>query len=297
MGSAPLTVLLRWKARDSNTGTHKKEVSAEYNIVFEVEGLDSNGGHVRLDRLLVQLKALELSLQNMERLVDTDDEATLYYRVVNVSHSSPIKFELEPVLRPKRKKIVDRNLLKRHHDRYFGELEKIRRKQAPSPDVSNEMLETIQKILAGEGKDFKKAIIRNGSEKVDLDQNLRANLDYFLREESSSVGSYQGRLEALNLHAGVNTFWIYPSTGAQRINCKFPPGSKEAAKSALEKTVIVTGTKFYRPKANFPHRINVTEFEVVSEEPKHLADLGGIMPTDGSETSEQTINRIRNEWD
>jgi hypothetical protein len=274
--------------------------AAKYNIVFQVEGLDSENGHVRLDSLLSQLKALEESLQSVERLVDDKDQATIYYRVVDASHSSPIRFVLEPVLKPRNRAPVTDSLglLKKHHDRFFVEIGRISRKEAPSPDVSDKTLQTIQKLVNQQGKEFKTATITNGSAKVQLDAKLKQNVNYFLTEEISSYGSYQGTLEAVNIHGETNTFWIYPATGTNRIRCKFPVGTKERVKRALDKLVIVSGKKFYRPKSNFPHRIDVAEFEIVEQAPKHLKDLKGTLATNGiTGTSEQIINQVRDEWE
>ncbi len=268
----------------------------ELKIVFKVEGLDSEGGHVRLDHLLKQLELLKKGLEQIDSIVDDEGKPAAYYRVVAASHSSPLTMTLEPVPRETRKEKPTRERLIRGHDRFFTEINSLRSGTPPSADVDNETLQTLQKLVSLQGRTYKTASVYNHTASVQLDVVLKQKVDFFLHVEDQSYGTISGRLDQLNLHAGTNAFWIYPAAGPKRILCKFLPGDKAKVKNALEKTVEVTGTKYYRPNSDFPHRIEVASFEEIpfisSKAILSIKEPGEFSKHD----SVTEINELRDEW-
>ncbi|NJK93076.1 MAG: hypothetical protein HC904_15410 [Blastochloris sp.] len=159
------------------------------------------------------------------------------------------------------------------------------------------MLAAIKNLAGGQGKDYKRLTISNGAGVVTLDAKLKQKVEYLLRDQISSKGSYQGVLDAVNLHRNLNIVWIYPEVGPTKILCHFPPGSQSRVAGSLKKMVRVFGTKFFRPNANFPHRIDVDDFEVIDEDlSKHLINLKGILKDVKGSEGHKIINGIRDEW-
>ncbi|NJK93075.1 MAG: hypothetical protein HC904_15405 [Blastochloris sp.] len=78
-------------------------MAEHHNITFEVEGLESEGGHVRLDVLLKELRLLQDALKEAEDVIDDQDDATVFYKVIDASHNSPFKIILEPFVKTKKK--------------------------------------------------------------------------------------------------------------------------------------------------------------------------------------------------
>jgi len=260
-------------------------------ITLELQGLTNEDGHLRLEDLTSQLTALRKSLEGIDRGFDPDGRAGLYYRVVGLSHNSPVSVKLIPVRRPKRKE-KDVDISERHH-RIFKELESITRNEPPSPEVDNATLEEIRKLTSKNRSGGARLI--NNAHSVSFDDAFKKNLSYFLEHEEYSVGSIQGRLEAINLH-GKNRFWIYPSAGPIRILCEFVAGLKEKAKHSLDKAIWVRGQKYFRPNANFPHRMVVHDFHEIetTEGIEKLIKMKGCAKSD--EGSVQMIRRQRNAW-
>jgi hypothetical protein len=267
-------------------------------ITLSVEGLDAEGGHVKVDEFLEKLTNLLTALNGIDRLVGETGSPSLYYRIVDASHSSPFKITLEPVVRKNIKK-VKKDIVQRCHSRFFGEISAIKRREPVSPDIDNRLLEHLRDLTIGIGQDFKTVTISNGHERVELDREFETNLKTLLDEEDVSYGGIEGMLEAVNIHGAARRVWIYPKIGEERVRCDFLPGTSDQIKEALGHHVRVTGLKFFRATSPFPFRINVKELEVVSDEKiVSLNQLSGIAPdATGEMSSVEFVRRIRNEWD
>jgi hypothetical protein len=65
------------------------EPTKNLRITLKLEGLPEEDGHVRLSDLLTELQALKDSLDNVDRMVGQTNDTVLYYRVIDLKHSSP----------------------------------------------------------------------------------------------------------------------------------------------------------------------------------------------------------------
>lgn len=268
-------------------------------ITLCVEGLDSEGGHVRLDDLLEQLEHLLTTLNGIDRLVSETGAPTLYYRVTKASHSSPLRITLEPVVKPTVKlKAPAYDYIKSRHKRFFGELSAIKSRQPVSPDIDESMLEHLREFTAGLGSTFKAATISNGAEKVEVDREFDSGLRRLLNEEDVSYGTSEGTLDALNIHGATRRFWIYPQLGPKKIRCDFLPGEKARLREAIGHYIRVEGVKYFRPNNPYPVRISVREFEILAEEDVvPLSKLMGVAPgVTGGMGSVEFVRAIRDEW-
>ena len=63
---------------------------------MQLTGKHEDEQHVRLYEFIVQLNALRQALVNTDRIVNRQEKPTLYYRIVDLSHSSPASVVLEP---------------------------------------------------------------------------------------------------------------------------------------------------------------------------------------------------------
>jgi hypothetical protein len=273
-------------------------VETEKLIALTVEGLESENGHVRADEFIDKLTHFLTALNGIDRLVGQSGSPSLYYRIVGAVHNgTPLKFTLEPVLRKNTKK-ADKDHLQNFHKRFFREVDAIKRMEPVSPDVEDRLLEHLLDITSGIGESFKSATISNGKEQVELDRNFEKNLRKLIEEEDVSYGSIEGKLDAVNLHERTRRFWIYPKIGPDRVRCDFLPGTFDQIKEALGHRVRVIGQKFFRPPSPYPFRINVKDFEKLSDEKiVSIKDLGGIAPdATGEMSSVEFVRKIRNEW-
>src|SRR5216683_101426 len=98
------------------------ETTDNLRITLKLEGLPEEDGHVRLSDLLAELQALKDALDNVDRMVGQTNDTILYYRVIDLKHSSPATVVLEPRLKPRKKKSPANAVSERHH-RFFQELD------------------------------------------------------------------------------------------------------------------------------------------------------------------------------
>jgi hypothetical protein len=273
-------------------------MDAENLITLTVEGTDSEAGHVRADELCDSLNHLLTTLNGIDRLVGGTGSPTLYYRIVNVSHASPLRLTLEPIIRRSFPKPKADHIARRHH-RFFQELEAISKKAPISPELDENLLEHLRNLVAGAEPSFKTVTISNGSSRVRLDKSFEANLQTLLNEEDASYGHVEGSLDTINIHGHARRFWIYPRVGAQKIRCDFLPGSSEQLRDALGQYVRVEGVKYFRAQSPYPFRVSVREFTVLPDKPEvHLKDLRGIATEKSNALSSvEFVRNIRDEWD
>ena len=59
-------------------------------ITLEVDGPSSEDGHVRADEFIEKLENLITALNGVDKMVGDTGQPTLYYRIVAVSHTSPL---------------------------------------------------------------------------------------------------------------------------------------------------------------------------------------------------------------
>ncbi len=276
-------------------------MSDQHHITLEIEGTASEDGHVRLSHLLNKLSALATALNGIDRMVSSTGQPTLDYRVVDLGHSSPAYVTLEPIVKEnvlKKAKQPAEAYIDTRFNRIFDELDLIRKRQV-SPEMDQTTLLSIETIVEGLGRQMKAATIKNHSRVVRLDSEFQRSVS-ILTQEDASYGGYEGTLDAVNIHGGAKTFWIFPKIGPNKVRCNFLPGTQGEVKEALGHHIRVVGIKYFRSGSPYPHRISAQSFEVLDEdlEEYHLTDMRGIgsgLP--GGMTSVEFVRAIRDEWD
>jgi hypothetical protein len=275
-------------------------MNGEANLIkLRVEGVTSEEGHIRFDEFLQKLEDLLVTLNGIDRIEGNTAQPTLYYRVVDASHTSPVTITLEPVVREAMPPRRAENHIKARHNRFFKELSAIQRNQPVSTDVDERLLERLRDLVEGVGRSFQRASISNSETRIELDEKFETNLRKLLDEEDRSYGGVEGTLDAANIHGETRRFWIYPRLGAERIRCDFLPGTAEQIREALGHYVRVEGIKYFRSPNPYPYRIAVREFEILdAEESTALFNLRGIAPdATGRISSVDFVRAIRDEWD
>jgi hypothetical protein len=273
-------------------------MNSENRITLIVEGGESEQGQVRADQFCEELSHLITTLNGFDRLVGGTGKPTLYYRIVEISKSSPVRVTLEPMVRPSFPKPNRDHIAVRHH-RFFQELKAISRNEPVSPDLDEPILEHLRDLTAGPESSFKTVIISNGDTGVRLDQDFVINIQRLLNEADSSYGTVEGSLDSVNIHGHARRFWIYPRVAPPKIRCDFLPGTADQLRDALGQYVRVEGFKYFRPQSPYPYRVAVRDFEILSDKTEvHLKDLRGIAAGALPQMSSvEFVRAIRDEWD
>ena len=277
---------------------------AREKIALTLEGPDENNGHLELTVFADKIRQF---LDLLNRSVKEISKERVVFRVVHLSHSSPVTIECEPAAREAEAaqargaeaasvaiNVIGRNMM-------YVEEEEIHH-------LSHPVLSAMERLAKFQPTKIARAEVRiiggeddNDERIYKLDDRFKEHLSDARRIEERVVSTIDGRLERINIHAKPNTFRLYTSLSAfSSVNCEFPPNLLERVQNSLGLFVSVSGECWYRPRAQFPYRMNVQEMEVLPppEELPTLSDLYGIAPdATGSKSSEQFVRELRERWD
>lgn len=263
-------------------------------VRLTMHGLASEDGHVRLVDFLRELKLLNNALRQYDRFVSSGRTST-YYRVVDLSHSSPATVALQG--QPWHKGDVIQSV--RVMAGFFATVEHIEEEgelpEPVDPDILNNLLQMTEPV----GRSIARVELSLNGASVPLDAAFGEKLSRIMAPEQEYNGSISGMLEGINLHGGVNVFYLYPDIGPSRLVCHFPKEIEETAVAALGQFVTVNGLIRSKTKAPYPHAAKVTAIEILPPEQElpSFFDLRGIAPNaTGDELAEDFIRKARNAW-
>lgn len=265
-------------------------------ISLKLEGPEIESGNIRLDDFLSQIAALKAALSAVDH--DVNGRQSLYYRVVNLSHSSPATIVIEPRLKPQLASAKQKNRFRRaptnvHHS-FFETLQRIERGRLSGIRASGRVIDSVAELVDGLGRDFVRGWIANDKYEVKLDEQFRESVREMLQPEYQSFGSVSGELLAINLARG-SRFYVYPSSGPTSVACHFPRELLETARENIGRTVRVYGTKFFRTGTGLPFRVaNVKQIHPLRcDGPLREFAPSATVPFD--ETADEMVRRIREE--
>ncbi len=261
-------------------------------ITIKIEGAFTDEGHVRLSEFVQQLEAVRAALKHTERLVSGSEEPSLYYRIVDLNHSSPTTVVIEAVpIKPQ----GDNG--ERTVKRFLTTVRMIKKRGRVPNDADLDALEAYKNLGAVLEKNVSSVSFLNEKRGADLDRSFRSKLDEIIGPDELAEGSISGTLEWLNLH-NVNRFNIYPVIGPQKVVCDFTAQLRQKVKAGIDRHVRVYGQLRYKKRDNFPYAVNVSDLEILlpEEELPTLEELRGIAPdATGHISAEEFIESLRDE--
>ncbi len=264
-------------------------------ITLRVEGSPEDNGDVRLSELINELQAVRVALKQTERLVTGQDESLVYYKVVDMSHSSPATIVLEAAaINPK----VGKRIALATVQKFFKTLAKIDRTGRVPKDVDSNTLEAFKSLAAMTEKNVARVTIINTQYEVSIDNTFKKKVENIIGTDEIIEGSMDGVLEWINIH-NTNHFHIYPSIGPKKVDCAFPNKLRGKVKRAIDCQVRVYGELRYKKRDNFAYAINVSDLDILpaDNELPSLFDLRGIAPNaTGDMNSVEFIRSIRDAW-
>lgn len=261
-------------------------------ITIQLEGSSDDSGHLRLNELIKQLELVASALKHTEQTVTGKEERFVYYRVIDLSHNSPVTCVLEAV--PVEKEIRS-EIAKRTINNFLRNLRQIDTKGRVPSRVDTSALESYRELGSLLDKNVSKVRISNLNFTIDIDKSFNNKVENIIGPDELSKGSLTGNLEWINLH-NTNSFNIYPIVGAKKVKCQFPRDLKETVISAIDRYIRVYGDLRYKSRDNFPYAMNVEDMEILPDENElpSLFDLRGIAPyATGNLSSQDFINSIR----
>jgi hypothetical protein len=260
----------------------------ENRITVQLQGSFEDDWHVTLSAFLTQLEAIKAALKQTERLVSGEDEPSVYYRIVDLRHSSPATVVLEAVSRMNRPEQEAKKKTRpaRRVDysqatvrQFFHSLKDIReRKQAPAR-ADLQTLEAYRNLAGPLEKKVSGLKLIDSEDSVDIDRTFQSAIDEIIGPDELVEGTISGTLEKINLH-NTTRFDIFPPIGPKQVGCDFKPSLKGEVIKAVDQYVCVGGKLRYKRLENFPYAINVESIEILPPENElpSLFDIKGMAP-------------------
>jgi hypothetical protein len=263
-------------------------------ITVTIEGSPQDKGRVRLSDFIKQLEAIKTSLKQTERLVSDSDDPALYYKIVELTYSSPAKVVIEPV------EIADAvsGLGDRTVKQFVTNLRQVARGRRPMR-ADLPALQSYQGLTAMLKQHVGAlAIKHSGNQTIAIDRKFATRIAKIIGPDEIAKGSMYGMLEWLNLHRNINRFHVYPTVGPTKIDCEFRDELKPQVIEGIDKYVRVSGDLRYKHLEKFPYAMNVSRIEILPSEDQlpTLFDLKGIAPNaTGDQSAADFVRSLRDE--
>lgn len=272
-------------------------------ITIQIVGAESDSRDVRFSELITQLEAVKIALKETEVcLRDGAHKFTaLDYRVIDLTHSSPSQFELQPITDKGNRDYANRVL-----KTFTTELRRIRSRSRliARPDINRLIaydeigprekshVATVR-IALREKKRPTHPVVREAT----VDKKFKQNLESILGPDEITYGAVSGRLEYVNVH-NTRNFRLYPLIGPRWIRGRFAGNLLPEIRKGLDRHVTIFGKLQFKTWDKHPYAIVAQSVDV--HEPDNelptFNDLKGIAPDlTGDLRSSDWVRKIRDE--
>jgi hypothetical protein len=264
-------------------------------ITVQIEGIEEDGGAIRLTDFLEELTAVRNALRQTERIVLKSEDRAVEYKVIKLSQASPATVTIgiaprDPVYIHTPQKISKR---------FTTSLRMVRRGHRFASNLDSRTLETFQGINAPTKKHISRVTVTGeNNQSIQIDQQFERSLQRLLEGDVRERDEIVGKLERLDIHNKTH-FDIYPIIGSPRIRCTASKSLQEKIVACGGRWVSVDGWALYRKDSPFPYAMKVEDISLrkKDEELPLLSSLHGIAPnaTDG-EVAEDFVRELRNAY-
>jgi hypothetical protein len=264
-------------------------------ITIQLKGDPADDGHLRLSDFIAQLDAIKGALTTLEENLTGTGKRSIYYRVIDLRHSSPATIALDAIPTKDARQDITSLVV----DSFVDGIKKIRQGIAPQ-GFGYETFESFKKLAQPMRKRVTELSIESDGEKAEVTKDIEAEIDKIVGPDEITRGSISGTLEFFNVHAGVNHFRIYPIVGPRKVDCHFTKDLLQKALAGVTRYVNVEGELRYKSAEPFAYAVNVMDIEIFPDEEQlpSIMDLRGIAPrATGDLSSEEFVRSIRDaQW-
>jgi len=253
--------------KSGRPGDKRKVVDPKLTLVLE--GLASEGGHVRASDLQKELSLLLAFLHKAAEAEGMED--SVYYVVTALRHDSPAIIELEP--RAMSDAADHRIAILAKASAVVSEVQT----GALQRRIDTDQLRALREMARPVGKTLASVSLKVNGTRLTIGHAFEKRIIKIMASEETGRGSIRGMLDSINIHAGSNKFWIYPDTRPSKVRCDFSYDLRKAAIAAVGYYVEVSGLIAYKSAAPFPYMITVERLEVLPQDNlPTLYDIRGI---------------------
>lgn len=270
-------------------------MSSDSQLIIQVEGLEQDGGEVRLDYLLDELASFLKVLRVSEKFVVNSRDCKFVYTVVDVKHDSPLSVTIQATSNDQAYVGWASYVLDNVFDFLSGNFHQI-----IEQNIELQIRKAIDKMIQGSQDRFSSVEIKRKENRVRIFDHMKIEPDKSDRVVSQNIlswGTIKGRVERYNNHGDSNFFWLYTPLG-KTVKCRFPNKLVEESALSVEKNVSVTGILNYQANEPMPFECKVEKIEIHKPDdqlPKF--EIGNFPDITESESTSQVFQRIRDEWE
>jgi hypothetical protein len=267
---------------------------ASNRIKIQITGRPEDNGDVRVEDFIAELTNVKKALIEVDHAISEDGSDSVYFRVVDLSHSSPASIVLEAVSISQ-----ERDTAELVVNAFINGISQIQEYADAPSDFGYKVLDSFKKLPNGLGSKLGSVVFSSNGASIALTESFVQKLDVIIGSDESETGSITGMVEQINLHKKRKSFNVYPVVGKDSTSCVFPKHLRQRAIEAVGKYVTVYGRLKYKRVDKRPYEIIVKDIEIHPSEDTlpHLSELKGIAPDmlEGK-SSEEFIWEIRDEW-
>lgn len=256
-------------------------------ITVEIKGSAEDGGYPRLTEFLQQLDAIKSALKHTERLLSGSDDRAVYYRIVELTMSSPATVVLEetPIRTAERVGKLPKVPVTERLVSTLRQIDQRGRVSNKNKDLA--ALESYRSIGTLLHRHVEAVTIKSGGQVVSIGESFNRKIDKIIGPDQIIAGSITGLLLAINLH-NTTRFELYPAVGPKKVACDFPSAMKKRVIEGLDRNVRVIGRLRYKQWADHPHAIGAEDLEVFppDDELPTILDLRGLATREAGSEAE-----------
>jgi len=272
-------------------------------ITIQIVGAESDNRDVRFSELITQLEAVKLALKETEVCLQDGAKTftALDYRVIDLTHSSPSQFELQPITEKGNRDYANRVLKTfttelrriRNHSRLVARPE-INRLIAYDEIGPRKKSRVDEVRITLRERDVNRPI---APRKATVDKKFKEKLEIILGPDEITYGAISGRLEYVNVH-NTRNFRLYPLIGPRWIRGRFTEDLLPEIRKGLDRRVTIFGKLLFKSWDKHPYAIVAQTIDVheSDNELPTFNDVKGIAPDlTGSVRSSDWVRKIRDE--
>ena len=261
-------------------------------ISLQIVGADIDGEDVRFDDFINQLNAVKRAVTETDRVVS--DGQSVYFRVVDLKHSSPALVTLEAVAIEGR---IDNSAAV--ISTFFSAVSEIQRENRTPHGFDYQAMQAFKELAVYRGgSTITRTVISRSGDTQPLSASLPQTVDKILGPDIYEMGSVTGKLDHINVHM-ENVCTIYPTIRAPKLKCVFPSELRRKIISAVDQYVTVYGQLKYKAHHPHPYEMEIEDIEVnLPEEaiPSLFSLRGAARGAIGNKSSEEFVRGVRDDW-
>lgn len=261
-------------------------------ITLVLEGSERDGGDIRFDVFLAELRQLNQALTRIDESI-AQGKRNSHFAVVGLHHGSPATVELEPRVNRGHQDVRPQIAARLVHAIESAESGDVRE------DIDYDLLIDLRDLAAPVGQQLRSATLKINGGSFELTREFSKKIEVHLAQHETCYGAVEGMLERINVHLDANIFTIYPDVGPASLKCYFPVELVEAALAAGKRRVSVSGVLQYRKLSPYPYQLQARGIEIYDPEDAlpTFDDLRGLAPdATGDEPAADFIARFRDGW-